>query len=38
MNEVPIGSISNEGYMKVEGETAIVLTSIQILRTAIRPD
>ena len=38
MNDGSIGSTFNEGYMKVEGETAIVLTSIQILRTATRPE
>ena len=40
MNDGSIGSTFNEGMMKVEGETAycIVLTSIQILRMATRPE
>ena len=38
MNDGSIGSTFNEGYMKVRAKLPIVLTSIQILRTAIRPE
>ena len=38
MNDGSIGSTFNEGMMKVEGETACVLTSTQTLRTVTRPE
>lgn len=38
MNDGSIGSTFNEGYMKVEGETAYCIDINTDLRTATRPE